>query len=111
MKSKVKVIVKINFIFDFSIKFQNCGLRLRRLFKFKLATWTTVRGVLRMKKGVLRNFTKFTVKHLCHSLRPATLLNKRLWYRCFTLNFAKFLGTPFLQKISGQLLLNFSLRY
>ena len=38
------------------------------------------------KKGVLRNFTKFTGKHLCQSLffkkvtglRPVTLLKKRL---------------------------------
>ena len=38
------------------------------------------------KKGVLRNFTKFTGKHLCQSLffnkvaglRPANLLKKRL---------------------------------
>ena len=43
------------------------------------------------KKGVLRNFAKFIVKHLCHSLffdkvagpRPATLWKKRLWHRCF----------------------------
>ena len=42
------------------------------------------------EKGVLRNFTKFTRKHLCQSLffnkvagpRPATLLKKRLWHRC-----------------------------
>ena len=27
-------------------------------------------------------------------LRPATLLKKRLWHRCFPVNFAKFLGTP-----------------
>ena len=32
-----------------------------------------------MKKGVLWNFTKFTGKHRCQSLRPATLFNKRLW--------------------------------
>ena len=38
-------------------------------------------------------------------LRPATLLKKRLWYRCFPVNFAKFLGTPFLQNTSGRLLL------
>ena len=39
------------------------------------------------RKGVLRNFAKFTGKHLCQSLffnkaaglRPATLLKKRLW--------------------------------
>ena len=28
-------------------------------------------------------------------LRPAALLKKRLWHRCFPVNFAKFLGTPF----------------
>ena len=55
------------------------------------------------KKGVLRNFTKFTGKHLCQSLffnkvaglRPVTLLKKGLWYRCFSVNFVKFLRTPF----------------
>ena len=30
------------------------------------------------------------------SLRPSTLLKKRLWYRCLPVNFAKFLRTPFL---------------
>ena len=28
-------------------------------------------------------------------LRPATLLKKSLWHRCFPANFAKFLSTPF----------------
>ena len=64
------------------------------------------------KKGVLRNFTKFTGKHLCQSLffnkfaglRPATLLKKRLWHRCFPVNFVKFLRTPFLQNTSARLL-------
>ena len=64
-----------------------------------------------IKEGVLRNFTKFTGKHLCQSLffnkvadlrpRPSTLLNKRLWHRCFPVNFVKFLRTPFLQNTSG----------
>ena len=62
-------------------------------------------------KRVLRNFTKFTGKHLCQSLRPATLLNKRLLHSCFTVNFAKFLRTPFLQNTSRRLLLNLSLRW
>ena len=55
------------------------------------------------EKSVLRNFTKFTGKHLCKGLffnqvaclRPATLLKKRLWHRCFPVNFAAFLRTPF----------------
>ena len=54
------------------------------------------------KKGVLRNFAKFTGKHLYQSIfSPATLIKKRLWYRCFLVNFAKFLSTPFLQNTSG----------
>ena len=42
-----------------------------------------------VKKGVLRNFAKFTGKHLC--FRAATLLKKSLWHRCFPVNFANFL--------------------
>ena len=38
-------------------------------------------------------------------LRPATLLKKSLWHRCFPVNFAKFLRTSYLQNTSGQLLL------
>ena len=63
-----------------------------------------------VEKGVHRNFTKFTGKHLSQSLRPATLSKKRLWHRCFTVNFAKFLRTPFLQNTSERLLLNLLLR-
>ena len=67
-----------------------------------------------VKKGVPKSITKFTGKHLCQclffnkvaGLIPATLLKKRLWYRCFPVNFVKFLKTRFLQNISGRLLLN-----
>ena len=52
-----------------------------------------------LKKGAYRNLTKVTGKHLYHSLffslRPETLLKKRLWRRCFPVNFAKFLRAPF----------------
>ena len=34
---------------------------------------------------------------------PATLLKKRLWRRCFPVNFAEFLRTNFLQSTSGQM--------
>ena len=66
------------------------------------------------KKGVLRIFAKFTGKHLCQSLflnkvaghRPATLLKKKLWQRCFPVIFAKSFLTEhlwhlFLQNTSG----------
>ena len=67
-----------------------------------------------VRKGVLRNFAKFTGKHPCQrlffnrvgGLKPATLFKKRLWRRCFLVNFAKFLTIPFLQNTSGRLLLN-----
>ena len=66
-----------------------------------------------LKKVVLRSFTKLTRKHMCQSLlfnevaglKPATLLKKRLCYRCFLVNFAKFLRTPFSQNTSAWLLL------
>ena len=48
------------------------------------------------KKGAFRNFEKFIGKHSGTGLLPATLLKKRLWHRCFPVNFAKFLRTPFL---------------
>ena len=57
-----------------------------------------------IQKGVLKNFTKFPGKHLCKSLffnktvglRSATLLKKRLWHRCFPVNFVTsfFYRTP-----------------
>ena len=54
-----------------------------------------------IEKSVVKNFAKFTGKHLCQSfifikvvgLRPATLLKKRLWHRRFPVNLAKFLRT------------------
>ena len=67
-----------------------------------------------MKKVFLKNFAKYTGKHLCQSLfsnkvatlRPATLLKKRLWHSCFHVNFAKFQRTIFSQNTSGRLPLN-----
>ena len=66
-----------------------------------------------IREGVLRNFVKFTGKHLCQSLffnnivgpRAASVLKKRLWHRWFPVSFAKFLKTPFLQNTCGRLLL------
>ena len=51
------------------------------------------------KKGVFRNFAKFIRKHLCNFIK------KRLWNRCFPVNFAKFLRTSFLKETVRWLLL------
>ena len=47
------------------------------------------------KKGVLKNFVQFPGKHLCQSL----FFNKE---KCFSVNLAKFLRTPFLRTTSGR---------
>ena len=69
-----------------------------------------------LKQGVLRNFTKLTGKQLSQSLffnkvaglRPATLLKRRFWHRCFSVNFVKFLRTPFYIEHFWWLLLGFT---
>ena len=55
------------------------------------------------KKGVLKNFANLTGKHLRESLffnkvpglRTKTLLEKRLWHRCFPVKFARFFKNTF----------------
>ena len=55
-----------------------------------------------IKSAVLRDFAIFTKKYLCWSL----FIIKRLQHRCFTVNIAKFLRIPILNKICVRLLLN-----
>ena len=65
------------------------------------------------KKCVLKNFAKFTGKHLCRSLSlnkvpslwPETFLKTRLRQRYFSVNFVKILKTPFLQNSPRELFL------
>ena len=68
------------------------------------------------EKSALRNFTKFTGKHLFQSpffnkvagLRLATLLKMRLWHRCFPVIFVKFLRPPLFTEHLRWLLLSMS---
>ena len=84
------------------------------------AWWVSVNGGARsghrrssVRKGVLRNFTKFTIKHFCQSLfldkisgdRPVTLVKKDSGTGVFLWIFVKFLIIPFLQNTFGWLLL------
>ena len=60
--------------------------------KFIWNSFQTLGAVARrcfVRKSFLRNF-----------VRPATLLKKRLWHRCFAVNFAKILRVLFLQNTS-----------
>ena len=62
------------------------------------------RSQMFFKIGVLQNFVIFKGKYLCWSvllikLTPKT--HKRLQHRCFLVNIAKFLRTPFLRNSTG----------
>ena len=66
-----------------------------------------------MGKRLVQLIKSRTGNHLCQrlyfnkvaGLRPATLLKRGLWRRCFPVNFGKFLRTPFLTEHLRWLLL------
>ena len=67
----------------------NCAFPLKFILRGFFICHRQVYQDVVVKKGVLRNFAKFTGKQLCQSLlfnkvtdlRPAALLKKRLWHR------------------------------
>ena len=66
-----------------------------------------------VKKSVLKNFAKFTGKHLRQSFffnkvagAACNFIKKETLTQVFPVNFTKFLRIPFLQKTSGRLLLS-----
>ena len=64
----------------------------------KLISEAAARRVL-YKKVLLEILKK--LQENTHTRVSATLFKKRLWHRCFPVNFAKFLGAPFSQNSSG----------
>ena len=93
-------------------KLQNKCLRFNLYVVLQLATRSN-RSQMFFKIGVLKSFSKFIGKSLYQSLsfdklvglRPATLLKKRLWDRCFPVNFAKMFRAPFVSEHLRWLLL------
>ena len=101
--------LEINIIFLFSRKLRSVGpveqlinlegLSLRRTSNFVMCLLKFVytchfrssRPEVFGKKLVLKSFAKFTGKHLRKSL---FLIKRRLWRRCFPVNFEKFLRSP-----------------
>ena len=59
-----------------------------------------------MKKGILRNFTKFTGKHLCQSQIFFNFIKKETLAQAFSLEFYEISNNTFFQDTSGQLLLH-----
>ena len=62
-----------------------------------------------VKYGLLKNFAKFTGKHLCWSLfaglKGWNFIKKRIQHKCFSVKIAKSLRTPIFKNICEQLLL------
>ena len=96
-----------------SLEFRNIEFRIfMRKIKFPLqniiVTWLNYINVkfLKVSQTSQENTclrASFLIKL---QLRPATLLKRKIWHRCFPVNFVKFLRTPILQNISGRLLLS-----
>ena len=85
-------------------------MTIRSLSSFEFSISRSSRLQTFFKTGVLKNFAKFTGKHLCQN-QPATLLKNRLWHSCFPVNFAKFLRTPFFTEQLRWLLLNHRIQH
>ena len=93
------------------VVFKILALAMNLYENFREATFRISKRKCSVRKDVLRNFAKFTGKHLCKSLFFNEVFNevslkKRLWHRCFPVNFEKFLKTPFLQNTNRRLLRN-----
>ena len=74
--------------------------------KTELLRWQKQLPGVFCKKGVLKDFAKFTRKHLCWSFFWTKLqaeafncIKNRLHHRCFAANFVKFLKAPIHSKV------------
>ena len=64
------------------------------------------KSVLRILQNSQENICVSLIFNKITGLRPVTLFKKRLWYRCFSVKFVKFLRTPFLTEHFRWLLLS-----
>ena len=88
---------------------------LRKKYPYFELCWTeygevrSMQSLQQKKKKKKKNQTKLTSKCIfCYNTvnkreytRPVILLKNRLWHRCFPMDFAKFLRTPYLQNATG----------
>ena len=61
-----------------------------------ISTWQPIEAIVRRCSVKNCSYSPFFNK--VAGLRTVTLLKKRLWHKCFPVNFAKFLRTPLLTK-------------
>ena len=91
----------INFVFhNISAAYQSILLRNNRLqIVYKKVIIKISQGIYKFQRNIL-------VPEYLAGWNPVILLKKRLLYRCFPVNFAKFLRTPFLHNTFALLLLS-----
>ena len=75
------------------------------LFRSSHQTCSIKKVFLKVSQNPQQNTSARVCFNKVVGLRPAILIKKRLWHRCFPVNFVKFFGILFLQNISGWLLL------
>ena len=104
-KSALRKLVLQNFVMHYNpvaLEFESKSLKIsvKKLLKNDLTQRHFSRISIRNRRGKIHG------KHLCQNLlfnkilgQSPTLLKKRLWHSCFPVNFTKFLGTSFLQKM------------
>ena len=115
-KNLATLVEALNFLFSFKQILDTCLLNLRLLSVVTPRSSTSFRSSRQevlCYKGVLRNLPEawnFIKKETLAGLKPETLLKKRLWHRCFPVNFVKFLRTPFLTKHLRSLFLYLSMK-
>ena len=71
--------------------------------------WSIKKSLLKILQNSQENTSarvSFLIKLQASALRPATLLKKGVWHRCFPANFKKFLRTTFFIEHLWRLLLN-----
>ena len=99
-------------IADFSLISVSVILNATKILVTKFKILFCVQNIYFTKHEVF-HFTNFSSKYeqiywflmiYRSSLTPATLLKKRLWHRCFPVNFVKVLRAPFLQNTTRWLL-------
>ena len=67
--------------------------------RMTIETKVAAKLILTFSKKVQANYKSYRLEVFYEKgFRLANLLKKRLWHRCFPVNFAKFLRTPFFIK-------------
>ena len=88
--------------FDTTLTFSGQLFRLSRSSYFRTVTISEAATSCSIKQKVFLQISNISQENTCARVSflmltlISTLLKKRLWYRCFSVNFAKFLRTPFL---------------